>query len=193
MPRTISWPTREQWQAKAEQAERTSCFARERVSSKPADWLAEAELTEARVLAAKVVRATRTALGKAGRANERYDLNDHNRRANDEYADVDDAAGGWSQIARIARSVEALPEGAARLTELSDQMRRVRDAAGDAAEEQAVAKAVAARATDAGWAKELERRARTERGPQLTTITVHADGTSTVSGPVPFEPSWPSY
>lgn len=193
MPRTIDWPTREEWQAKAEQAERTSCFPRQRVSSDPAHWLAADEMDEGRKLAAKLVRATRIALGKADRAADRYDMNDWNRRAVDEDADVDDVASGWWQIARYARSAEVAPEMADRLTTLSESMRQRRDTAAAAAEEQAVAKTVAERATDDAWEKELKRRARIERGPQLTTITVHEDGSSTVSKPVPFRPPWPSY
>ncbi|MDX2658344.1 hypothetical protein PV402_39860 [Streptomyces scabiei] len=193
MPRTINWPTREEWQAKAEHAARTSCFTRERVSSDPADWISAEEMTEGRKLAAKLVRATRTALGKAGRAGERPALNQWNRDAIDEDADVDDVASGWWQIARYARSVEVVPEAADRLTALAEAMRQARDEASSAAEEQAVAKAVAGRATDEAWAKELERRARVERGPQVTTITVHADGSSTVSEPEPLRPPWPSY
>jgi predicted transcriptional regulator len=193
MPRTIEWPTREQWQEKAEQAERTSCFPRQRVSSAPADWLTTDEMDEACKLSAKLVRATRIALGKAGRTGERYDMNDWNRRALDEDADVDDVAGGWWQIARYARSVEVQPEFADRLTVLAESMRRARDEAAEESTEKAVAEAVARRATDAGWERELQRRARIEQGPQLTTITVYEDGSTTVSDPVPFRPNWPSY
>lgn len=193
MTRTISWPTREEWQANAEQAERTSCFPRQRVSADPADWLTGDEMEEGRQLAAKLVRATRIALGKADRAADRYDMNDWNRRATDEDADVDDVASGWWQVARYARSVDVQSEAADRLAALAEVMRQARDAAGEEATEHAVAKVVAARATDAEWEKELQRRARVERGPQATTITVHEDGSSTVSEPVPFRPPWPSY
>lgn len=193
MTRTINWPTREEWQAKAEQSARTSCFARERVSSIPTDWISADEMTEGRELAAKLVRATRTALGKAGRTGERPSLNQWNRDALDEDATVDDVASGWWQIARYARSVDVMPEAADRLTALSESLRQKRDSAGEAAEEKAVAKAVAERTTDEAWEKELKRRARVEQGPQLTTITVHEDGSTTVSEPVPFRPPWPSY
>lgn len=193
MPRTINWPTREEWQAKAEQAERTSCFPHQRVSSNPTDWLSADEVDEGRKLAAKLVRAARIALGKADRVAERHDMNDWNRQATDEDADVDDVTSGWWQIARYARSVDVQPETADRLAALAEQMRQTRDAAASEATERAVAKVVAARATDAEWEKELQRRARVERGPQVTTITVHEDGSSTVSEPVPFHPPWPSY
>lgn len=193
MPRTINWPTREEWQAKAEHAARTSCFAHERVSNDPSDWLTDQELSDGHALAAKVVRATRTALGKAGRANDRYALNDANRRARTDYADFNDVAYGWAEIARTARSVDALPEVAEQLGALAEKMRISRDEAAQTAEDQAVAKAVAERATDEAWEKELKRRARVEQGPQVTTITVHEDGSTEVSGPVPFRPPWPSY
>ncbi|WP_149563839.1 hypothetical protein [Streptomyces cacaoi] len=193
MSREINWPTREEWQAQAEQAERTSCFSHQRVSSDPASWLTADEMSEGRKLAAKVVRATRLALGKAGRVNERYSLNDYNRRALGEDASVNDVAGGWWHIARIARSVEVMPDAADKLTTLAEKMRQERDAAGEAAQKEAVAEAIARRATDAEWEKELQRRARIERGPQLTTITVYEDGSSTVSGPAPFHPPWPSH
>lgn len=193
MPRTIEWPTREEWQAKAEQSERTSCFPHQRVSSDPTDWLTADEMAEGLKLAAKLVRATRIALGKANRAADRYDMNDWNRRAADEDADVDDVASGWRQVACYARSVDVQPETADRLAALAEAMRQTRDAAADKATEQAVAKAVAVRATDEGWEKELQRRARVERGPQVTTITVHEDGSTEVSGPVPFRPPWRSY
>jgi hypothetical protein len=193
MAREINWPTREEWQAKAEHAARTSCFAHERVSDNPADWLTAQELADGHALAAKVVRATRTALGKAGRGDDRYALNDANRRARTDYADFNDIAYGWAEIARTAQSVDALPEATEQLRVLAEKMRGARDEAAQAAEAEAVAKAIAERATDEGWEKELKRRARVERGPQVTTITVHEDGSSTVSEPVPFNPPWPSY
>ncbi|MEU8642216.1 hypothetical protein AB0C91_09895 [Streptomyces sp. NPDC048674] len=193
MPRTIDWPTRDEWQAKAEQSERTSCFPRQRVSSDPTAWVTASEMTEGLKLAAKLVRATRIALGKADRVADRYDMNDWNRRATDEDADVDDVASGWWQVARYARSVDVQPEAADRLATLAEAMRQTRDAAAEEATEQAVAKVVASRATDAEWEKELHRRTRTEEGPQVTTITVHGDGSSTVSEPVPFHPPWPNY
>lgn len=193
MPRTISWPTREEWQAKAEQSARTSCFARERVSPDPADWLSASQITEGRAVAAKLVRATRIALGKAGLADERPGLNQWYRFAADEDATVDDLASGWFHVARYARTVQVMPEAADRLAVLGEALRTARDAAAEAAEEEAVAKALATRASDEGWAKELERRARIERGPQITTRTIHEDGSSTAEGPVPFQSPWPSY
>lgn len=188
MTRTINWPTREEWAARAEHAERTSCYTWQRVSSEPSAWLSDTELTEARALAVKVVRATRTALTRAGRADERPTLNGYGRDAAIDWAEINDLTYNWGQIASIARSVEAAPEQVARLSELCTQMTQRRDDAAKAAEDAAIARTVAERNTDTGWAKELERRARIERGPMLTTITIEPDGSSTVSGPVPYNP-----
>lgn len=185
MPRTANWPSREEWAAKAEHATRTQCFTWQRVSSDPDAWLTADELAEARSLAIAVVKVTRTALTKAGRANERGDLNAHGREAAESW-DVNDLNYCWKSINRIATSVDAAPEKTQRLAALSTQMIDSRDQAAQQAEDQAIAEVIARRNSDAGWAKELERRARFERGPQLTTITVHEDGSSTVSGPEPY-------
>lgn len=193
MPRTINWPGREEWAAEAEHFTRTQCHGWQRVSSEPSDWLTSAELDEARTLAVVIVKAARTALTRVGRGSERVHLNAYGREAAEDWADVSALSYAWAHIARIARSVEAAPEKVERLAALNGQMTGTRDKAAMAAEEEAVAEAVARRSSDAGWAKELERRARVERGPQLTTITVHEDGSSTVSEPVPFRPPWPSY
>lgn len=193
MPRTISWPSREEWVAKAEHYARTQCYTWQRVSTEPSDWLTSAKLDEARTLAVAIVKATRTALTRAGRGNERPDLNAHGREAAQDWNDVNTLVFCWGQIVRIARSVEAASEKVERLATLSAQMVDSRDKAAQAAEDKAVADTIASRNSDAGWAKELERRARVERGPQITTITVHDDGSSTVSEPVPFRPPWPSY
>lgn len=187
MSRTISWPSREEWVAKAEHYARTQCYTWQRVSTEPSDWLTPAELDEARALAVAIVKATRTALTRAGRGNERPDLNTHGREAAQDWNDVNTLVFCWGQIARIARSVEAASEKVERLAALSAQMVDSRDKAAQTAEDKAVAETIASRNSDAGWAKELERRARVERGPQITTITVHADGSSTVSEPKPYQ------
>jgi hypothetical protein len=185
MPRTVNWPSREEWVAKAEHATRTQCFTWQRVSSDPDAWLSADELTEARSLAVAVIKATRTALTKAGRAAERADLNAHGREAAESW-DVNELNYCWKSITRMASSVAAAPEQTWRLKALSTQMIEARDEAAQDAEDKAVAEAIARRNSDAGWAKELERRARFERGPQITTVTVHEDGSSTVSGPEPY-------
>ncbi len=135
-----------------------------------------------------IVKATRTALTRAGRGHERAELNAHGREAAQDWNDVNTLVFCWGQIARIARSVKAAPEKVERLAALSTQMIDSRDKAAQAAEDKAVADAIASRNSDAGWAKELERRARFERGPQITTITVHEDDSSTVSESMPYEP-----
>ncbi|MFI1203535.1 hypothetical protein ACH4VR_29585 [Streptomyces sp. NPDC020883] len=185
MSRIITWPTRQEWQARAEQAERSSCHARDRVSPDPAHWLPAAEVDEGHKLAAKLIRPTRIALGAAGRAGERPSLNQWYRDARDQDATVDAVASGWWHLARYARSVEVMPEVADRLTALADTMRRGRDAAAREGEDKAVSETIARRATDEAWERELRRRARV---PQTTTITVHEDGTSTVSAPKPYNP-----
>lgn len=186
MPRTANWPSREEWAAKAEHYVRTQCYTWQRVSTEPSDWLTPAELAEARALAVAIVKATRTALTRAGRGNERSDLNAHGREAAQDWNDVNTLVFCWGQIARIARSVEAAPEKVERLAVLSSQMTDSRDKAAQAAEDKAVADTIASRNSDAGWAKELERRARFERGPQITTITVFEDGTTEVGEPKPY-------
>lgn len=186
MTRTANWPSREEWAAKAEHATRTQCHTWQRVSDEPSKWIAGDELAEAHGLAVAVVKATRTALSKAGRGAERADLNAHGREAAEDCADVNALSFCWKQIARIATSVDAAPEKTERLTALAAQMIGNRDQAAQAAEDKAVAEAIARRNSDAGWAKELERRARFERGPQLTTITVFEDGSTEVSGPEPY-------
>lgn len=188
MPRTINWPTREEWAAKAEHATRTQCYSWQRVSSDPADWLNADELATARTLVKEIVKATRAALTRAGRANERPNLNAHGRDAARDWAEVNDLSYDWGHIVTIARSVDAAPDQVVRLSEIGGAMVQRRNEAAMAAEEDAVARAIATRNTDAGWAKELERRARIERGPMVTSCTVHADGTTTTTGPVPYEP-----
>lgn len=185
MPRTANWPSREEWVAKAEHATRTQCLTWQRVSSDPDAWLTADELTEARSLAVAIIKATRTALTKAGRAAERTDLNAHGREAAETW-DVNELNYCWKSITRMANSVAAAPEEAQRLAALSTQMIEARDETAQGAEDKAVAEAIARRNSDAGWVKELERRARFERGPQLTTITVFKDGSTETSGPEPY-------
>ncbi|MEV8474869.1 hypothetical protein [Streptomyces sp. NPDC051173] len=192
MPRTINWPAREEWQAKAEQYIRTQCYPWQRVSEDPATWLAADELAEVRALAVTVVKATRAALTRAGRGNERAGLNEHGRSVARDWADIGELSYGLSHIVCIARSVNAASEQVERLVCLAGVMVERRDQAAEADLKAAVEREVAERATDEGWAKELKRREGVECGPQITTITVHEDGTSTVSAPVPFQPDWPS-
>ena len=90
MPRTANWPSREEWAAKAEHYVRTQCYTWQRVSTEPSDWLTPAELAEARALAVAIVKATRTALTRAGRGNERSDLNAHGREAAQDWNDAMD-------------------------------------------------------------------------------------------------------
>lgn len=192
MPRTINWPTREEWAAKAENATRTQCHTWERVSTEPTAWLTEEELAEARALTVTIVKAARTGLTRAGHSDMRPIINAHGRNAAQDWADVQDLSFDWERIVSIASSVGAAHDQVVRLYELRGRMVRRRDEAAQAAEDKAVADAIAARNSDAGWVKELQRRARIERGPMLTTITIEADGSSTVSGPVPYNPPFPA-
>jgi hypothetical protein len=186
MPRTANWPSREEWVAEAEHFTRTQCHTWQRVSDEPSDWLTTAELDEARSLTTAIIKAARTALTRVGRGAERADLNAYGREAAQDDADVSALTYSWTHIVRIARSVDAAPDEIQRLATLSELMIGSRDKAAQAAEDKAVAEAIARRNSDAGWAKELERRARFERGPQLTTITVFEDGSTETSGPEPY-------
>ncbi|WP_030277169.1 hypothetical protein [Streptomyces sp. NRRL B-24484] len=189
MPRAIAWPTREQWQADAERAERTSRRAADRVPSAPADWLPPAELAEARRLAAVVVRQARKALTAAGNAAHRPTLNEYGREAADADVTVSALTCAWRSILRIAEEQGELstPE-TAQLHKVYEELTDSYYSGAQAAEDQAVRQAVEFRATEEAWQQELDRRARVERGPKVTTITVHADGTSTVSDPQPYRP-----
>ncbi|MFJ5927994.1 hypothetical protein ACIQF6_35905 [Kitasatospora sp. NPDC092948] len=189
MPRTVDWPTREQWQADAAHAERTSRHAVDRVPADPASWLPPAELAEARRLAATVVRQARTALTDAGKAAHRPTLNAYGREAADSDATVSALTCAWWSILRVAEEQGNLstPE-TARLHKVYEELTSSHREGAQAAEEQAVRRAVEYRATEEAWQAELARRARVERGPQVTTITVHGDGTSTVSDPEPYRP-----
>ncbi|MFB8236116.1 hypothetical protein ACFC58_06150 [Kitasatospora purpeofusca] len=192
MPRTVAWPTRDQWQAEAERAERTSRAALTRVSSDPAEWLTPEELTEARRLAAAVVRQARKALVTTGNVAHRPTLNEHGREAATDHAEVIDLTYAWWSILRIAAEQGNLstPE-TERLRAVHTDLSAKHRQAAQAAEDEAVRRAVEYRATEEAWQEELTRRARVERGPQVTVITVHGDGTSTVSDPRPYEPPAP--
>lgn len=162
--------TAAEWIADAEHYVRTSCYATQRVSGRPDEWLTDTELAEARTLAPIVVRATRTALSKAGRGNERLGLNSYGRRAASEYADVDELGNAWGQILTYARSVDAAPEQAARLAHLGAEMAGRRDRAAAEALTAAIAREVERRNTDGAWERELERRASIAAGPLVTRI-----------------------
>ncbi len=185
---SFTWPTREEWQAEAEDAERTSCHAWQRVSSDLAAWIEEDELAEARQLAAKVVRAGRKALTDAGRANYRPTLNEYGREAAADGAEVSDLTSAWTWILRIADEAGVRTPDTERLAARRDALTAAHRAGAQEAEELAVKAAAARRATDEEWARELERRARVDRGPQVTTITVHGDGSATSSEPQPYYP-----
>jgi hypothetical protein len=161
--------TREQWIAAAEQYVRTSCYTSQRVTANPNAWLSDAELDEARTLVAAIVRKTRTALSKAGRANARINLNAHGRDAAGPYADITALSIAWGHIATYANSVQAAPEETARLESLHCQMVNARDAAAEEALQAAIACEVAKRNEPGAWERELERRA-SIGVPRVTTL-----------------------
>lgn len=181
-----TWPTRTEWAAKAEYSVRTACYHSQWVSSEPRTWLTDTELAEIRTLTVAVVKATRTALTRAGQANRRTSLNSYGRGVANPYANVDGLGTDAARVMSIARQVDAAPELVARLDDLITAMVSARDTAADTAVNEAIARAIATRNSDEGWAKELERRARIDQGPMITTITVHGDGTSSVSAPRPL-------
>lgn len=192
MTRNIDWPSREEWVSEAERYARTQCHAWQRVPEAPSAWLTPDELAEGSRLAAAILKATRSALTRAGRGQERPALNADGRdakRAVEDDDSVNALDGAWRHLIRAARRVDAAPDEAARLDALTRQMRSTRDDAAAQAVEIAVAEAIASRNSDEGWARELERRARVERGPQITTITVYEDGSSTVSDSGPYRES----
>lgn len=162
------WPTREEWAAKAEYSVRTACYTNQRVSSNPTAWITTNELAQARQLAEKVIRATRTALTRAGLADQRRDLNSAGRRARSEYADVDTLAAMWGRIGAAALSVQAATGSNERLADIAARMVNARNTAAEQDLAAATKRAIAVRNTDEGWAKELERRASIEAGPVIT-------------------------
>jgi predicted nucleic acid-binding Zn ribbon protein len=82
--------------------------------------------------------------------------------------------------------VQAAPEQAARLADLSGRMTAARDTAAAEALRTAIDREVARRNSDEGWEQEQARRALVAAGPTVTTITPHRDGTYTVSAPRPW-------
>jgi predicted transcriptional regulator len=180
------FPDRETWAAAAEKYVRTMCDASERVSRQPADWLTGEELAEARALAVIVVKATRTALTRTSRGDERTGLNAYGRESASPNATVDELRFAWRDIRRIAATVQAAPEQAARLADLSGRMTAARDTAAAEALRTAIDREVARRNSDEGWEQEQARRALVAAGPTVTTITPHRDGTYTVSAPRPW-------
>jgi hypothetical protein len=189
MSTSNTWPTRTEWAAKAEHAVRTSCYHSQWVSSEPRTWLTEAQLVELRTLTIAIVKATRTALTRAGQAEKRVSLNAYGRGVANSYASVDQLGTDAARVMSIARQVDAAPELVAQLDALITAMVTARDTAADAELNAAIARAINTRNTDEGWAKELERRARIDAGPMVTMVTVHSDGTTTQSAPRPLFPA----
>lgn len=199
--RSVMDMSRDEWAADAGHRVRTECHARQRVSADPADWLTADELAEARTLGATLAKATRRALNTAARDHDKNALPTWLRDARfnvsgalrelagaERSTDMDGHAYAWHRLQKYAeeQAKDATTTARGRLAALVAKMRAARDAAAEEALQAAIAREVANRNSDEGWARELERRERVRRGPTVTTITVHADGTSTVGEPRPF-------
>ncbi|QBI56857.1 hypothetical protein [Streptomonospora litoralis] len=173
------WPSRQQWAADAERFVRTLCHPTERVPSDPAHWLTGAELTELRDELAETVKAARREIGRAKHADpdrvtqlksDRSALNAAAREVRNQRARVDDVLFGTDGVLRVARRhVDDATPAMHRLGVLRGVLATRRDRAADEALRTAITREVARRTTDAGWAKELERRRRIAQ-PTLTVI-----------------------
>ncbi|MUL39711.1 hypothetical protein FZ103_00700 [Streptomonospora sp. PA3] len=171
-----AWPSREQWAAQAEHHVRTVCFAHERVSDDPANWLTPDEQTELGERLGKVVGETRRVLrGRGTEADVRSDrrtISHANRRARSGSADA--ILHAVADVLRTAgRHLGTDNADLSRLRELAAMVRQRRDRAAAAAEEQAVRSEVARRNSQEGWQAELERRRRIDTHDPLIT---HAAG-----------------
>jgi hypothetical protein len=171
-----TWPTREEWAAKAEHSVRTVCYTSQRVSQDPQTWLSTEQLAEATRLVNEIVKASRREINRRVRENidtdatpsHRRQLNSANTSSKSIYRQVDTLARDWSRLAEVGNAMGAAPKQADRLASLCAEMLRNRDAAAQADLDTAIAREVAKRNTDAGWAAELERRASIEAGPLVT-------------------------
>lgn len=199
--RSVTDMSREEWAAQAEHRVRVQCHADERVSSNPADWLPADKLAEAHALAEQLVKVTRRTLNTVARdhdrnalpawlRNARFDLSDVVRELRDAAQDADTGGHlyGWHRLQRYAEAHagDATVTARMRLGELAERMRAARDTAAQEALDAAIAREVARRNSDEGWEREQRRRDRVRRGPSITIIDVHDDGTSTVSEPRPY-------
>ena len=193
---TRAWPSREEWQAKAEYAVRTSCTMYERLDrlQPGANWFSLAEETEFEELAAPAAAEMRTLLtseverlralfpDRPDRSRERiawfvalegqaYDdactlgsLEEMRTEVNRARRKKKWGAVAW-HLGRLRSHYPDIPLGEQllaahdRMTELSDAAGERRRRAAIAAEQAAVDREIARRATDEAWAKELERRA----------------------------------
>ena len=191
-----AWPSREEWQAKAEYAARTSCTKYERLERLQPNttWSSLAEDQEFEELAAPAAVQIRALLTpEIERLRSLFPDRPDKTRARGLWfvalegqayedacnlgaleemrRDVERArrAKHWGsvcwELGRIRNHYTAitLPDGLLkahdRMLELQAAAEKRRDAAADAAEQAAVDREVARRATDEAWAKELERRA----------------------------------
>lgn len=119
-------------------------------------------------MAVAIVKATRTALTRVGRANERTSLNSYGRHVARDYVQVDELHLNCMRIITVARSVQAASDSVDRLGNLIDDMIGAREAAAEQAVTEAVAREVAKRSSVEGWNQELERRAQIDGGQHIT-------------------------
>ncbi len=202
---TRTWPTREQWAARAEYSVRTACLPLERVPEGAEHYLTAAEVAEMDRLyveLSKAVRAPLTAEIKRLQAAlpwpppakpldraDWYDaLAEEQQRAWHQLQDLRTARLeigrrakgltynliGWHRstlaFSVLSPNVAPLVPDQAMLARLADLEARYatlrRQAAGEALES-AIAREVAKRNSDEGWAAELEWRARVDAGPVI--------------------------
>ena len=176
-----TWPSREQWAAKAEHSVRTACYKAQRVSNSLAAWLTADQIVETVDLVDQIVKAGRREINRRLRSTDtgteraallghRSQLNAAARRARQYLSEVDELAHAWGRINETAQALGVATGEVDRLGTLCVGMVQRRDAAAEEALQAAIDRTVAERNSDAGWAKELERRARIEAGP---TVTIH--------------------
>ena len=175
------WPSREEWAAKAEHSVRTACYPAQRVSNQPAAWLTAEQLTEAAGLVDQIVKAGRREINRRLRSTgseteraallgHRSQLNAAAREARQYLPEVDELAHAWGRILQVSRALGVAAEETRHLDALCCVMWQSRNDAAWEALQAAIDRTVAERNSDAGWAKELKRRARVEAGP---TVTIH--------------------
>lgn len=175
---TRMWPSREEWAAKAEHAVRTACYPLERVPEGAEHYLTPEEYAERERLFVEVSKAARPILTKminrlaalppdvetGPRLSVLRTARLHiGRRARGK---PEPSRGFALQSleptvlsSHVAAMLWDLP-GWDRLHDLEAKYEQARRKAADQAVQDAVAREIARRNSDEGWAKELERRAR---------------------------------
>lgn len=104
--------------------------------------------------------------------DHRSHLNAAIRATAGDWTNVDSLAFSWGQIMRAAQAVHAAAEQVDRLAWIQRCMLTDRNQAAEEALAAAIARSIAERNTDAGWERELARRARIDAGPLVTFQTL---------------------